>query len=59
MTQSVLAFLDTWQTQAPMPAEGPDRDYIPRKLRECSMWANSAIVRHPDGGPRATQYERG
>lgn len=32
--------------------EGPDKTYIMRKLRECSMWSNMAIMRLPDGTPR-------
>ena len=32
--------------------EGPDKTYLMRKLRECAMWANVAITRHPDGTPR-------
>ncbi len=36
--------------------DGPDRTYLVRKLRECGMWANVAITRHPDGSPRS---ERG
>ena len=31
---------------------GPDTTYLIRKLRECAMWANIAITRHPDGSPR-------
>jgi hypothetical protein len=31
---------------------GPDCTYVVRKLRECAMWANVAITRHPDGSPR-------
>jgi hypothetical protein len=31
---------------------GPDTTYVSRKLRECAMWANVAITRHPDGTPR-------
>jgi len=33
-------------------SDGPDRTYLLRKLRECSMWANVAITRNPDGSPR-------
>jgi len=32
---------------------GPDRTYLIRQLRECCMWANVAITRHPDGSPRS------
>lgn len=32
--------------------EGPDRNHLLRKLRECGMWANVAITRNPDGTPR-------
>lgn len=32
---------------------GPDRTHLIRKLRECCMWANVAITRHPDGSPRS------
>lgn len=31
---------------------GPHRTYLIRKLRECGMWANVAITRDADGGPR-------
>ncbi len=31
---------------------GPDATYVMRKLRECAMWSNVAITRHPDGSPR-------
>jgi len=31
---------------------GPDATYLIRKLRECAMWANVTITRHPDGSPR-------
>lgn len=33
--------------------EGPDKTYLMRKLREVAMWANIAITRYPEGGPRA------
>jgi hypothetical protein len=33
--------------------EGPDKTYLLRKLRECAIWANVAITRHPDGSPRS------
>jgi len=32
--------------------DGPDKTYLLRKLREVAMWANIAITRQPDGGPR-------
>lgn len=32
--------------------EGPDKDYVVRKLRECGMWTNVCITRNPDGSPR-------
>jgi hypothetical protein len=32
---------------------GPDRTYVLRKLRDCAMWSNLAIMRHPDGSPRS------
>lgn len=32
--------------------EGPDKTYLMRKFRECSMWANVALTRHADGSPR-------
>ncbi len=33
-------------------AEGSDKTYSLRKLREVAMWANIAITRMPDGSPR-------
>jgi hypothetical protein len=35
-----------------MLPEGPDKTYVLRHLRECSMWSMVAITRHPDGAPR-------
>lgn len=32
--------------------EGPDKTYLMRQLRDCAMWANIAITRHPDGSRR-------
>lgn len=32
--------------------DGPDRTFVLRQLRDCSMWANVAVTRHPDGSPR-------
>ena len=32
--------------------DGPDKTYVLRKLRECAMWSNIALTRHPDGSPR-------
>lgn len=32
--------------------DGPDKTYLIRQLRDCAMWANVAITRHPDGSPR-------
>jgi hypothetical protein len=34
-----------------LPA-GPDTTYVVRQLRDCAMWANISITRHPDGSPR-------
>jgi hypothetical protein len=34
-------------------ADGPDKTYILRQLREVAMWVNVAITRNPDGSPRA------
>lgn len=31
---------------------GPDKTFLFRQLRDCSMWANVAITRLPDGSPR-------
>lgn len=33
-------------------ADGPDKTYLLRKLREVAMWANVAVTRYPDGTPR-------
>jgi hypothetical protein len=33
--------------------DGPDKTYILRKIREIAMWVNVAVVRQPDGTPRA------
>lgn len=43
-------FADVVQRNVP---EGPDKTYLMRKLREVAMWANIAITRYPEGGPRA------
>lgn len=32
--------------------DGPDKTYVMRKLRECSMWVNVGITRNPDGSQR-------
>ncbi len=32
--------------------DGPDKTYLMRQLRDCAMWANTAITRQPDGAPR-------
>lgn len=32
--------------------EGPDKTYLMRQLRDCAMWANISITRHPDGSRR-------
>ena len=32
--------------------DGPDKTYLMRQLRDCAMWANTAITRNPDGSPR-------
>jgi hypothetical protein len=32
--------------------DGPDKTFILRAHRSNAMWANVAITRHPDGGPR-------
>lgn len=37
--------------------EGPDKDYIMRKLREVAMWVNVAITRDADGAPRQVDSE--
>ena len=43
-------YADELETHVP---EGPDKTYLLRKLREVAMWANIAITRNADGGPRA------
>ena len=32
--------------------DGPDKTYLMRQIRDCAMWANTAITRQPDGAPR-------
>jgi hypothetical protein len=32
--------------------DGPDKTVVLRQLRDCAMWANICITRHPDGSPR-------
>ena len=32
--------------------DGPDKTYALRKLREVAMWANIALTRTAEGGPR-------
>lgn len=32
--------------------DGPDKDYILRRVRETAMWVNVAITREADGAPR-------
>lgn len=31
---------------------GPDKTFLFRQLRDCAMWANICLTRHPDGSPR-------
>ena len=33
--------------------EGSDKTYILRRVRETAMWVNVAMMREPDGTPRA------
>lgn len=47
------SFLGMSQAIAEVLPEGPDKTYVLRKLRECAMWSNIAITRHPDGSPRS------
>ena len=42
-------FCDVLDANVP---DGPDKTYLIRKHRENAMWANVAITRQPDGGPR-------
>jgi hypothetical protein len=37
-------------------ADGADKTYTLRKLREVAMWANVAVTRHQDGTPRTDGY---
>jgi len=46
------AFTAFIKTIEPWLPEGPDKTYVLRQLRDCAMWANIAITRHPDGSPR-------
>lgn len=34
--------------------DGPDKNFVIRRLRDIAMWANVAITRHSDGVPRQT-----
>lgn len=47
--QAAKDFVDAVHATVP---EGPDRTYVIRKFRECVMWANTSIVKMPDGSPR-------
>lgn len=33
--------------------DGPDKDYILRRIRETAMWINVALTRNADGSPRS------
>lgn len=46
------AFADCAGVLETIVPDGPDKTYLLRKFRECCMWANVAITRHPDGSPR-------
>jgi hypothetical protein len=37
-------------------ADGADKTYTLRKLREVAMWSNVAVMRHQDGTPRTDGY---
>lgn len=52
MATARAAFADLHGVLAGVLPPGPDATYVVRKLRECAMWANVAITRHPDGSPR-------
>lgn len=43
------AFCDILEKELP---DGPDKTFTLRNHRTTAMWANAAIVRHPDGSPR-------
>jgi hypothetical protein len=47
------AFLGFALTIEPYLPDGPDKTYLMRQLRDCAMWANSAITRNPEGSPRS------
>jgi hypothetical protein len=51
------AFADLSGVLAGVLPPGPDATYVIRKLRECAMWTNVAITRHPDGSPRHEELE--
>ena len=36
----------------PLMPSGPDKTYVLRQLRDCSMWTNIAITRNADGSQR-------
>ena len=52
MSRVRAAFADLNGVLAGELPPGPDAMYLVRKLRECAMWANVSITRHPDGSPR-------
>lgn len=52
MAKARQGFADLNGLLAGVLPPGPDTTYLIRKLRECAMWANVAITRHPDGSPR-------
>jgi hypothetical protein len=47
--EAAKRYADTLQRLIP---DGPDKTYTIRKLREVAMWANIAITREQNGGPR-------
>lgn len=45
-------FVETTAVLVDKLPDGPDKEYVMRKLRECLMWANFCIACNPDGSPR-------
>lgn len=49
--QSFFTFAKVLDAALP---DGPDKTYVMRKIREVSMWANTALTRNADGSPRTS-----
>jgi hypothetical protein len=49
LRQAARLYADLLDARLP---DGPDKDYILRRVRETAMWANVAVTRYHDGSPR-------